>query len=329
VLLLIIIQIIPWIVQAVNVVYVKYKARSGLQKSVMTIYFYYQIANVYVTVTSGTIFGALLAIIDTPASTFSILGKALPQVGVYFTDVIITKAMVGLVFELVQAWPFVQVLFINLFCSNSVRTPRDLRSRAFQPPELRYGWIYPSFLFALLICLVYAQIVPIIMPVGVVYFSLALVVYKYQLMVCYIPKFEGGGIFWPLIFHQTIVSLAAAQFTLIGYMVIKTSFQCAAVLFLLPIITITAGYKLNKSWGAASDRLSLQKARDIDLEHQEIRMSEAQEGRRPSASICEGFTQEAYLQPALAEGALEPELGAQEEDHKDLNWKPDEYKMMV
>ncbi|CAM9482976.1 unnamed protein product, partial [Heterosigma akashiwo] len=91
----------------------------------------------------------------------------------------------------------------------------------FGPPELLYGWYYPNLLYALLIVLVYAVISPLVVPVGAVYFGLALIVYKYQVLNVYIPNYESGGAFWFKLYYQTLYSLVTAQVTLVGYMIVK------------------------------------------------------------------------------------------------------------
>jgi hypothetical protein len=50
-----------------------------------------QLANIYVTVTAGSIFKAVEAILRKPDTVLGLLGGALPLVAVYFTNLIIVK----------------------------------------------------------------------------------------------------------------------------------------------------------------------------------------------------------------------------------------------
>ncbi|CAN0251278.1 unnamed protein product, partial [Ectocarpus sp. 13 AM-2016] len=56
--------------------------------------------------------------------------------------------------------------------------------------------VYPTLLLVLVVCFVYAVISPFIMPAGALFFALAYLVYKYQALYVYVPKYESGGVFW-------------------------------------------------------------------------------------------------------------------------------------
>eukprot|EP00985_Skeletonema_marinoi_P023778 scaffold16004_cov202-Skeletonema_marinoi.AAC.2 len=88
VLLLTIIMVLPHIFYAVALHYEDRKTRSDVQKSITGRYFYYQLANIYITVTAGSILDSLNEIIEHPTNILAILGKSLPNVVGYFATCI-------------------------------------------------------------------------------------------------------------------------------------------------------------------------------------------------------------------------------------------------
>ena len=96
VLLLTIIMILPLVFSAVALHYEDRKTQSDIQKSIIGRYFYYQLANVYITVTAGSILDSLGETVEHPTSILAILGKSLPNVVGYFVTFIMTKILAGL-----------------------------------------------------------------------------------------------------------------------------------------------------------------------------------------------------------------------------------------
>ncbi|CAN0314103.1 unnamed protein product, partial [Ectocarpus fasciculatus] len=68
VLLLLLMLLLPFLFQALAYRYERRKSHSEVQQSILTRYFTYQVANIYVTVASGSIISALQEILDDPTS---------------------------------------------------------------------------------------------------------------------------------------------------------------------------------------------------------------------------------------------------------------------
>lgn len=76
--LLSLILILPVIFEYVAVTYEKRKTYSDVQNSVLNRYFYYQLANIYITVTAASIWDSLFFILQQPSAALKILGQTLP-----------------------------------------------------------------------------------------------------------------------------------------------------------------------------------------------------------------------------------------------------------
>ena len=72
------ILLLPLIFNAVATLYERRKTLSSVQNSIVGRFFYYQLANIYITVTAGAIWTSLAEIIDHPQNLLVILGEALP-----------------------------------------------------------------------------------------------------------------------------------------------------------------------------------------------------------------------------------------------------------
>ncbi|CAM9184621.1 unnamed protein product, partial [Phaeothamnion confervicola] len=258
------INALPYVFQAAAESYEGCKSRSGVQLRVMTRYFYYQLANIYITVTAGSIFDALQEIVERPKDIFEILGRSFPSVAVYFVDLVIVKIFSGLTLELSRVWPLTRICWAQRCSNKELKTQRELRRGAFAEPELQYGWIYPTLLLVLIICLVYALISPFILPVGALYFALATLVYKHQALYVYLPQYESGGVFWYDVFNMALIGLVAAQITVIGYVALRGGIWQSPAMAPLPFIVAWFGYSSSSRYNAPSSRLSLERARQLD-----------------------------------------------------------------
>lgn len=139
VILLILLAILPLVFDMISRNYECIKTESEIQNSIMSRYFYYQLANVYITVTAGTVFDSIQDIIDNPGSILSILGESLPNVSIYFANIIIVKTFTAVMFELVRAWPMICFYSVTLFTNKDKCTRRELRTGPFAAATMDYG----------------------------------------------------------------------------------------------------------------------------------------------------------------------------------------------
>ena len=170
-----------------------------------------------------------------------------------------------------------------------------------RPQELLYGWEYPTQLLVIVICFTYSCISPIILPVGAVYFTIALLVYKFQVLYVYTPEYESGGELFPSVLHRTLVGLTCGQFTLLGYLLIRVPGGWQPFFLIpLPIYTLYMVTHFTNIYDKPSERLSLERAVALDSEN-------VREGYQDE--LIRNFDQFAYRQPFLDPGnaVLRPE----------------------
>jgi Late exocytosis, associated with Golgi transport/Calcium-dependent channel, 7TM region, putative phosphate/Cytosolic domain of 10TM putative phosphate transporter len=86
--LLFLICVLPIIFQQLALYYERRKTISDVQASICRRYFYYQLANIYITVSAGSLFNSLAEILDHPSNILELLGKSLPYMVGYFVALV-------------------------------------------------------------------------------------------------------------------------------------------------------------------------------------------------------------------------------------------------
>ena len=191
-----------------------------MQNSIVGRYFYYQLANIYITVTAGAIWTSLADIIDHPQQLLVILGETLPKLAGYFISLLITKTLAGLPIVLLRSGALSRMMFLRS-CFNKRRlTQRELKE-VYRKQPIYYGWEYPTQFLVIIICFTYACITPFVLFFGSAYFFAALLVYKKQALYVYTPTYESGGRMFPQAVSKTLFALLISQMTFIGYSLIR------------------------------------------------------------------------------------------------------------
>ena len=295
VLLLVIIMVLPHIFYAVALYYEDRKTQSDVQRSVIGRYFYYQLANIFITVTAGSILESLNEIVEHPTNILAILGKTLPNVVGYFVAFVMTKMLCGLPIVLLRLPPLMRTLFKKAVFRESFLTQSELDELQYpiKYRQLWYGWEYPNLLLVIVICFVYTCISPVILPVGSAFFGLAWLIYKNQILTVFDPGYESGGLMFPMACHRTLIGLVCGQLTLAGYSIIRGGFYQALVIFPLPIITIKMMGVFKTLYIDPGECISVERAVELDAHNQ------------MSAS---SFDADVYRQPVLAETLVEPQI---------------------
>mmetsp|Transcript_23134 Transcript_23134/g.34161 ORF Transcript_23134/g.34161 Transcript_23134/m.34161 type:complete len:893 (-) Transcript_23134:388-3066(-) len=281
------------------------KSKSDIQHSTIKRFFYYQLANIYITVTAGSILDTLAEILDHPSNVFALLGTSVPAVVGYFIMFILTKTFAALPFILLRVPSLLHRVGSFFCCRDAFKTARDTEKEK-QSEKIDLGREYPNQLLVIVIMFTYATISPLILPAAAFYFAAAYVVYKKQLLFVYSSTYESGGTFFPTACNRTLVGLVAAQCTLIGYTVLRLGFYQPLVLFPLPFYTYRMMQTFRRLYEEPGQYLSLERA--IDLDKQATKSDQL--GDKPSHLFSENI----YRQPNLRQEIVEPMSFSRSED---------------
>lgn len=186
------------------------KTFSDVQSSMLSRYFNYQLANIYVTVTAGSILKSLSDILNRPSNILPLLGESLPTMVGYFIALLVTKILAGLPMVFLRFGALTRMLFLKMLSNEAKLTQRELDA-VYRLENVQYGWEFPTQLLVVVIVFTYAIICPIILPFGLVYFIGALIVYKKQVLYVYSPVYESGGAMFPMAVQRTMFGLVCGQ----------------------------------------------------------------------------------------------------------------------
>ncbi|ORZ02958.1 hypothetical protein BCR43DRAFT_482456 [Syncephalastrum racemosum] len=228
---------VPLIVNLLSVIE-GFRTRSEAEESSFSKHFLFLLLNVLLVFTlSSALFKTLKGMIEDPTQIANILATSLPQVSPFFVNYVVLHAMMLLPIQLLQIGPIIMQLFWRLLS----KTPRDY-AETLAPRMFNYGWAYPSHVFLFVVLLVYSTSSPIILIFGTIYYCLAYLVYKYQLLYVYFHPYEVAGRMWPLVFSRIIVGLLIFELMSIGLFVLRKAYPLAVLV--APLIFITIGFKL-------------------------------------------------------------------------------------
>ncbi|KZV24332.1 hypothetical protein F511_01814 [Dorcoceras hygrometricum] len=217
---------------------------SHVQRAASGKYFYFAVLNVFIGVTiSSSLFTELKAIGKKPRSIIDVLANNLPKSATFFLTFVALRSFVGYGLELSRIVP---LIIFHLKRKYLCKTEAEVRE-AWAPGDLGYATRVPGDLLIATIVLCYSVIAPIIIPFGVVYFGLAWLVFRNQVLKVYLPSYETYGRMWPHIHNRIVAALFLFQVTMFGYFGTKR-FYYAPLIIPLMILSLIFAYVCAKKY---------------------------------------------------------------------------------
>eukprot|EP00980_Cylindrotheca_fusiformis_P026200 scaffold15514_cov129-Cylindrotheca_fusiformis.AAC.8 len=292
--LLCLILILPVIFKILAVNFERRKTYSDVQRSMLGRYFYYQVFNIYITVTAGSLWSSLGGILDHPSKLLELLGESLPSMVGYFVALLVTKVLAGLPIIFLRVGALSRMLVLRSISSGSKLTQREL-DEIYRPENVQYGWEFPSQLLVIVIVFTYAIISPIILPVGALFFCGSLVVYKKQV------RKRGGNVPCCVATHPVRSCLWSAHFYGISSFHSKFLFPAN-----LPFASAACNDLGDAHFAEPSRRLSLERAREYDRVSDMIANRSGSQRESCFEARRAQFTEDSYRQPVLTQNAITP-----------------------
>ncbi|KAM3583870.1 hypothetical protein VKS41_003838 [Umbelopsis sp. WA50703] len=193
---------------------------------------------VFFQVFSTTLSKTLQDIIQNPSAVANLLATTLPQVAPFFINYVILQGVLLMPLNLLLIGALIVRGFNYLFLC---KTPRDY-AEARAPQNFMYGWAYPTPLLMFVVVLEYSTVAPLILLFGTVYFAMAFLVYKYQLLYVYFHPYETAGAAWPMVFPRIITGMIIFQLTMTGLFFLKRYIVLGVLC--IPLIVLTVIYKV-------------------------------------------------------------------------------------
>ncbi|KAM1164636.1 hypothetical protein FF1_024099 [Malus domestica] len=211
---------------------------SALERRSATRYYIFQCVNVFLgSIITGTAFQQLDEFIHQSANEIpKTIGVSIPMKATFFITYIMVDGWAGIAGEILRLKPLIIYHLKNFFL---VKTEKD-REEAMDPGTLGFNTGEPQIQLYFLLGLVYAVVLPILLPFIIVFFALAYVVTfsKRRIINVYNQEYESAAAFWPDVHGRIITALIVSQLLLMGLLSTKEAAQSTPLLITLPVLTI-------------------------------------------------------------------------------------------
>ncbi|XP_022140559.1 calcium permeable stress-gated cation channel 1-like isoform X3 [Momordica charantia] len=275
---------------------------SSLERRSATKYYIFLFVNVFLgSIITGTAFQQLNNFLHQSANEIpKTIGVSIPMKATFFITYIMVDGWAGIAAEILRLRPLIIYHLRNFFL---VKTEKD-REEAMDPGTLEFNTGEPRIQLYFLLGLVYAVVTPLLLPFIVVFFGLAYIVYRHQIINVYNQEYESGAAFWPDVHGRIIVALVVSQLLLMGLLSTKEAAQSTPLLITLPILTLWFHFFCKGRYEPAFVRYPLQEAMMKDT---------LERTREPNLNL-KGFLQDAYVHPVFKHDEDEIEIETASED---------------
>ncbi|KAL9397557.1 hypothetical protein Peur_011810 [Populus x canadensis] len=276
---------------------------SGLERRSAARYYIFQFINVFLgSIITGTAFQQLDNFIHQSATEIpKTIGVSIPMKATFFITYIMVDGWAGVAGEILRLKPLI-IYHLKMFFM--VKTKKDMEE-AMDPGTLGFNTGEPQIQLYFLLGLVYAVVSPILLPFIIVFFALAFVVYRHQIINVYNQEYESAAAFWPDVHGRIIVAVIVSQLLLMGLLSTKEAAQSTPLLIALPVLTIWFHLFCKGRYEPAFVRYPLQEAMMKDT---------LERAREPNLNL-KSFLQNAYIHPVF-----------KGEDDSDSDEAPEEFE---
>ncbi|XP_022759043.1 CSC1-like protein At3g21620 isoform X2 [Durio zibethinus] len=260
---------------------------SALERRSASRYYFFQFINVFLgSIITGTAFQQLNSFIHQSTNQIpKTIGVSIPMKATFFITYIMVDGWAGVAAEILRLKPLIIYHLKNFFL---VKTEKD-REEAMDPGTIGFNTGEPQIQLYFLLGLVYAVVTPILLPFIIVFFGLAYVVYRHQIINVYNQEYESAAAFWPDVHVRIIAALIVSQLLLMGLLSTKEAAQSTPLLITLPVLTIWFHRFCKGRYEPAFIRYPLQEAM----------MKDTLERTREVNLNLKGFLQNAYIHPVF------------------------------
>ncbi|XP_074579318.1 calcium permeable stress-gated cation channel 1-like isoform X2 [Curcuma longa] len=275
---------------------------SSLQRQSASKYYVFLLVNVFLgSIILGTAFQQLDSFIHQSATEIpKTIGVSIPQKATFFITFIMVDGWAGVAGEILRLKPLIIFHLKNFFL---VKTEKD-REEAMDPGSIEFSTSEPQIQLYFLLGLVYSAITPFLLPFILVFFALAYVVFRHQIINVYNQEYESAAAFWPDVHGRIISALVISQILLLGLLSTKKAAESTPFLIALPILTIWFHRYCKNRYEPAFVKYPLQEAMMKDtLEH----------AREPNLNL-KAYLSNAYLHPVFKEDEENEEIFASDEE---------------
>lgn len=215
-------------------------SQGDVELSIISKNFFFTFFNIFVVYAvsgSAALSGFWKIIRDSLRDTRKIafnLAAGISKVNNFYLNFIMLQGLGLFPFKLLQ---FGDVALYPIYRMGA-KTPRDF-AQLMKPTLFNYGFYLPTALLVFILCLVYS-ILPgshLILLLGLFYFGLGYLVYKYQLLYSMDQPQHATGKAWPMICERIVLGLVVFQVVMASILTLRLAFVQATLVGPLVILT--------------------------------------------------------------------------------------------
>ncbi|KAI0522863.1 hypothetical protein KFK09_005248 [Dendrobium nobile] len=262
---------------------------SSLERRAASKYYMFLLVNVFLgSIIAGTAFQQLNTFIHQSVNEFpKTIGLAIPQKATFFITYVMVDGWTGVAGEILRLKPLIIYHLKNFFF---VKTEKD-REEAMDPGSFEFSSSEPQIQLYFLLGLVYAVVTPFLLPYIIVFFCLAYLVFRHQIINVYNQEYESAAAFWPNVHGRIITAMIISQVVLFGLLSTKLAANSTPFLIALPVLTIWFHRFCKNRYESAFRRYPLQEAMMKDT---------VERTREPNLDLKE-YLLNAYINPVFKE----------------------------
>ncbi len=188
------------------------------------------------------------------------LAKGISGLSNFYLNFIMLQGLGFLPFKLLQ---FGDLTLYPIYRMGA-KTPRDF-AQLVKPTLFNYGFYLPTALLVFILCLVYS-ILPgshLVLLLGLFYFGLGYLVYKYQVLYSMDQPQHATGKAWPMICERIVLGLIVFQVVMISIMVLRLAFFQAALVGPLVILTFWYLYHYRRRFTPLTEFIALRSIKRV------------------------------------------------------------------
>ncbi|XP_074583438.1 CSC1-like protein At3g21620 [Curcuma longa] len=260
---------------------------SSLQRRAASKYYIFIIINVLLAnIIAGTAFQQLDSFIHQSANEIpKTIGESIPMKATFFITYIMIDGWAGIALEIVRLVP---LIIYHLKVAFLVKTEKD-KEEAADPGCIEFAASEPRIQLYFLLGLAYSTVTPFLLPFILLFFGLAYVVFRHQIINVYNQEYESAAAFWPDVHRRIVTALIVSQLLLIGLLSTKKAALTTPFLIPLPVLTVWFHRFCINRYASAFTKYPLQEAMMRDT---------LERAREPNFDL-KAYLLDAYIHPAF------------------------------
>eukprot|EP01062_Namystynia_karyoxenos_P048107 TRINITY_DN3653_c0_g1_i1.p1 TRINITY_DN3653_c0_g1~~TRINITY_DN3653_c0_g1_i1.p1 ORF type:complete len:730 (+),score=272.75 TRINITY_DN3653_c0_g1_i1:88-2190(+) len=208
--------------------------RVGHRRQIERLFAFEVIHGLFVVALGSTFLQSVEDMVESPGDIPKLLGDAFPKFATFFGGYVPARACFSYGWELVRGVRF-GLHWLGMKSAYSAEAKNEL-----EDPQYGYGlgeWSSAP-LFVFVVSMTYSVHAPLILPLAVFFYMLAVTVFQHQFMWAYRPMYQSNGKLWPTLFSRACAGIVIFQVIMIAVLGVKYAPIQSALTIPLPFITL-------------------------------------------------------------------------------------------